>query len=323
MEFRLYRHWLVFLNFVFEVLKKQLFFPFFKQVTDKIREEMKELRNLSILFEKKLLIQKKNEMRFRDDVSETNSYLQVSSMIDHTKKTDIFIEIPEVPDDLGFLQKSPQPRLIRSNSYTLLNPSPMLLQHIKTLTTKNSTSLEEIQKVNTKSLVKQGKPSSVRKNLLNEISNKRSPYDSGKKNVPRKRISSAPTENQLKNVMTKVEDEHKSKLKQLLLSQQDEQARLKDSFTKQHSELLKQINHVLARKSPMISEGNNSYIDSDADSIFNCTRDKDPVESGFDSRRDCSRRLFSPESKTVEELRRVSFFIFFFIFFFGGLRFDV
>lgn len=271
-------------------------------MTDKIREEMKEYKSLAILFEKKLIIQKN---KFQDDVSETNSYLKVSSMIDHTKKTDIFIEIPEIPDDLGFLQKSPTPRLIRSNSYTLLNPSPMLLQHIKTLTIKNSTSLEEIPK--TKS-VKQIKPSSVRKNLLNEI-NKRSPYDNKNSTSGRKRISSAPTENQLKNILTKVEDEHKSKLNQLLLSQQDEQARLQDNFTKQHSELLKQINHVLIKKSP---EGNKSNIDSETtDSIYNSIRE-------LDSKRvDCSRRLFSPEIKSVEDLKRVSFFliIFFIILF--------
>lgn len=286
---------------------------FFFQMTDKIRDEMREYKNLSIEFEKKLLIQKKNEIKFQDDVSETNSYLQVSSMIDHSKKTDIFIEIPEIPDDLGFLQKSPAPRLIRSNSYTLLNPSPMLLQHIKTLTTKNSTSLEEIPKTK---VVKQIKQSSVRKNLLNEIS-KRSPYDnknstSGKKTISRKRISSAPTENQLKNILTKVEDEHKTKLNQLLLSQQDEQARLQDNFTKQHSELLKQINHVLIRKSP---EGNKSYLDSETDSIYSSIRDKVPVENDFDSKRDCSRRLFLPEIKSVEDLKRVSFFYDFFYYF--------
>lgn len=228
-------------------------------------------------------------------------------MIDHTKKPEIFIEIPEISEDFGFL-KSPTPRLIRSNSYTLLNPSPMLLQHIKTLTTKNSTSLEEIPKIKPK-LVKQVKPSSVRKNLLNDIS-KRSPYEtksSGKKAISRKRISSAPTENQLKNILTKVEDEHKSKLNQLLLSQQDEQARLQDNFTKQHSELLKQINHVLIRKSP---EGNKSLIDSETGS--------GSVEIGFDPKRDCSRRLFSPELKSIEDLRRVSFFYDFYYFDFGG-----
>lgn len=291
-------------------------------MTDEIREEMKEFKKLAILLEKQLLIRKDNEKKFPDDVSETNSYLQVSSMIDHTKKTDIFIEIPEIPEILNercFLQQSPTPKLIRSNSYTLLNPSPMLLQHIKSLTTKNSTSLEEIPKLKPKTSVKQTKPSSVRKNLLNEIS-KKSPYDvkssGGKKNITKKKIPTPnPTEQQLKNILTKVEDDHKSKLNQLLMSQQDEQARLQDNFTKQHSELLKQINHVLISKSPIISEGNNSYIDceTERDCNFNSIRNCVPVEIGVDSKRDCSRRLFPPDIKTVEDLKRVSFFYDFFI----------
>lgn len=194
--------------------------------------------------------------------------------------------------------------LIRSNSFTLENPSNVLLQHIrrqKTAQRKKSTVTNDT----IESKAKQVMVSDSNANVPS-ICNKRSPYDSKYMRINRKKVVSlckarfSPKGAFSMNTLKYVEETHRQKFIDLLKSQKEEHKKLQENFEIQQELLItKFIKEMTANK--LSSRSSASDLEM---SPLSCKSHSDVSETEKKTPR---RKLFESPSDNTTAKRRVSF----------------
>ncbi|XP_058442893.1 centriolar coiled-coil protein of 110 kDa isoform X2 [Malaya genurostris] len=262
-------------------------------ISSELRSEIIQYRKRSQEIEMKILekkLLKQNTIQLYDNVEKQKESSQQITVIESKKsiKSDS-LGIPSLCSDIpnSFLkspdlekteqekfycsdQASSQPRLIRSNSYTLDYPSPLLMKHINKQCSdiKNTNTIEQIPQEHTNDNIKRSYFKDVQSTHINKqewvnssktpskaaahVKKLKSPYKTTKLNSNNRANVKCKTQRKtVDNIkqsvdtcqqkIKEIQDEHDKRLMELLKRQQEEQHELQQNFRRQQAELTKML----------------------------------------------------------------------------------